>query len=112
MVTLYSADDVSKLIVSSNVENNNNINSSVTRDNNKSISASTSDSKTIIGIRLIWVSSAARREGIAGRLVDCARQYFIYGSVVNRDAVAFSQPTREGFAFGTTYCQSTSILGY
>jgi len=52
----------------------------------------------ILGISRVWVCADRRRRGIATRLLDCAREHFIYGMEIEKDDVAFSQPTESGGA--------------
>lgn len=50
----------------------------------------------LMGVARIWTCSSHRRRGIAARLLDCARETFIYGMHLEKDMVAFSQPTESG----------------
>ncbi|KAF8472018.1 hypothetical protein BDZ91DRAFT_780808 [Kalaharituber pfeilii] len=50
----------------------------------------------ILGISHIWTCSVYRRRGIAMRLIEVARENFIYGMAVERERVAFSQTTEMG----------------
>ncbi|CUS11230.1 unnamed protein product [Tuber aestivum] len=52
----------------------------------------------ILGVSRVWVCADHRRRGIATRLLDCAREHFIYGMKIEKDDVAFSQPTESGGA--------------
>lgn len=61
-----------------------------------SISISTSSSPAILGISRIWTSNQQRKQGIATRLLDCARASFLYGLVIEKGQIAFSQPTESG----------------
>lgn len=61
-----------------------------------SVSVSNTARPALLGISRIWTCSAHRRKGIAVRLLDCARETFIYGMHLEKDAVAFSQPTESG----------------
>lgn len=56
-----------------------------------------------LGIKQIWVSKDARRQGIARKLAEVARTRFYYGFLVPRDKVAFSQLSNAGHAFGQAY---------
>ncbi|PUU81586.1 ESCO1/2 acetyl-transferase-domain-containing protein [Tuber borchii] len=64
-----------------------------------SISVSETPRPAILGISRVWVCADRRRRGIATRLLDCAREHFIYGMKIEKDDVAFSQPTESGGAF-------------
>lgn len=61
-----------------------------------SISVSNTAEVAILGISRIWTSNSYRYEGIATRLLDCARSDFLYGMIVPKEQIAFSQPTESG----------------
>jgi len=61
-----------------------------------SISISTDSSPAILGISRMWTSNQHRKQGIATRLLNCARSNFLYGMAIDKDNVAFSQPTESG----------------
>ncbi|KAH3958672.1 hypothetical protein HBI56_209560 [Parastagonospora nodorum] len=61
-----------------------------------SISISTATTPALLGISRIWTSNQRRKQGIASRLLDCARSDFLYGWTVEKEQVAFSQPTESG----------------
>jgi len=67
---------------------------------------------SLMGVKLVWVHPTKRRQTVASRLLDTARQCFVYGSIVPVDNTAFSQPTEAGFAFASRYCQRDHILAY
>lgn len=77
----------------------------------KVVSSSNSSS---MGVQRIWVHARFRRQSVASLLVDVARKFRAYGEVVQRSKVAFSQPTREGFAFAHKYCTGGkgTVLAY
>lgn len=50
----------------------------------------------ILGISRIWTSNSHRKLGIATRLLDTARSDFLYGMSIEKDRIAFSQPTESG----------------
>ncbi|KOG99843.1 Eco1p [Saccharomyces eubayanus] len=56
-----------------------------------------------IGISRIWVCRTARNLGIATKLIDIARENIIYGEVVPRSQVAWSQPTDSGGKLASKY---------
>lgn len=64
----------------------------------------------LLGVKLIWVEEAHRRQSIAHRMLDVARQYFAFGKLFSIDDLAFSQPTDEGFRFACKYCGYSSSL--
>lgn len=49
-----------------------------------------------IGISRIWVAPNWRRLGIAQTLLDAVREYTIYGVVLNKHELGFSQPSSSG----------------
>jgi hypothetical protein len=61
-----------------------------------SISISTATTPALLGISRIWTSNQHRKSGIATRLLDSARSNFLYGLTVEKEKVAFSQPTESG----------------
>jgi hypothetical protein len=67
-----------------------------TESQSSSISISSSIDPVLLGISRIWASNQHRKQGIATRLLECARSDFLYGIVVNKEQVAFSQPTESG----------------
>ena len=50
----------------------------------------------VVGVSRIWTSKACRRRGIANNLLECVVNQFIYGMEIEKDEVAFSQPTESG----------------
>jgi hypothetical protein len=66
----------------------------------------------MLGVKVIWVSRAHRRQHIARELLDCARRCLVFGTVIPVSSVAFSQPTEDGFALAVSYCRKASVLAY
>ncbi|XP_062506239.1 N-acetyltransferase ESCO2-like [Corticium candelabrum] len=64
------------------------------------------------GVNRLWVCSKCRLRAVATRLMDCARQKFIYGMFLHKDQLAFSDPTSDGRAFATKYFSTPSFLVY
>ena len=56
-----------------------------------------------MGVRLVWVASGCRHKGFATELVEEGRKRTIYGPIIPKAKVAFSQPTTEGLAFARAY---------
>jgi N-acetyltransferase len=50
----------------------------------------------VVGVSRIWVSKTSRRKGIANNLLECVLNQFIYGMEIDKDELAFSQPTESG----------------
>ena len=61
-----------------------------------SISISRTSSPAMLGISRIWTSKLERKKGIASNLLDVARGDFLYGMRIEKEMVAFSQPTASG----------------
>lgn len=61
-----------------------------------SVSVEETARPALMGVSRIWTCSSHRRRGIAARLLDCARETFIYGMHLEKSMVAFSQPTESG----------------
>ena len=83
-----------------------------TRDHGDSLLLPPPPTSTTLGIKLIWTAAGARRQGLAGRLLDAARKSFEFGRLVRREHVAFSQPTTHGLALALAYCRREFIWGY
>ncbi|XP_033001124.1 N-acetyltransferase ESCO2 [Lacerta agilis] len=73
---------------------------------------STKPEKVFCGISRIWVFSLMRRRGIASRLVDVMRRTFLFGSFLNTNEIAFSDPTPDGKLFAARYCRTPNFLVY
>lgn len=65
-------------------------------EGSSSVSIGESSWPAILGVSRIWTCKSHRRQGVAGRLLDCARGAFVYGMEVEKGMVAFSQPTESG----------------
>lgn len=61
-----------------------------------SISVGTVAEPAMLGISRIWTSNLHRKRGIATRLLETARSDFLYGMTIEKDMIAFSQPTESG----------------
>lgn len=57
----------------------------------------------VLGVSRIWVAPKYRRKGIATRLLEAGRNSFVYGAIVPKSQVAFSQPTEDGLKLATEY---------
>ena len=68
--------------------------------------------KATCGISRIWVAASMRRAGIATKLLDCVRINFLYFRSLDKNQVAFSDPTQLGQAFARNYFQTQSFLVY
>ncbi|EEB09579.1 sister chromatid cohesion protein/DNA polymerase eta Eso1 [Schizosaccharomyces japonicus yFS275] len=66
--------------------------------------------KFVLGISRIWVNPAHRHKGIASKLIQCARENFIYGYQIPPTEIAFSQPSESGKRFITTWVKQQRIL--
>ena len=59
--------------------------------------------QAMMGVYKLWTHSKARRQGVATRLIDAARQQMVYGILVPPSMVAFSSPTQAGTNFAQRY---------
>lgn len=50
----------------------------------------------VVGVSRIWTAKAFRRKGIANNLLECVMSQFIYGMEIEKNELAFSQPTESG----------------
>ncbi|XP_053395371.1 N-acetyltransferase ESCO2-like [Mercenaria mercenaria] len=66
----------------------------------------------VVGVSRIWVYGQARRKGIASKLLDCVRQWSIYGTVIPKNKMAFSDPTPDGKQLATRYIGTPTFLVY
>lgn len=73
--------------------------------------SSDKSSDYLLGVRQIWVHKSCRRLGISNKLIDISRRYFVFGTVISRENVAFSQPTDDGRALAFSYTNLRSELG-
>ncbi|PZC74537.1 hypothetical protein B5X24_HaOG207704 [Helicoverpa armigera] len=64
------------------------------------------------GVSRIWTHINHRRQGIAARLLDCARASFLYGEALRVSDIALSAPTAAGKAFATKYCGTPNFYVY
>lgn len=65
-----------------------------------------------LGVSRIWVSESLRRQGLASRLMSAMLADAVYGEVVPRTLVAFSQPTADGKQFGAHFFGTNSYNIY
>ncbi|RVX75516.1 hypothetical protein B0A52_00869 [Exophiala mesophila] len=69
-----------------------------------SINISEETYPAVVGVSRIWTSRAFRHKGIASNLLECVMNQFIYGMEIEREQVAFSQPTESGAALARAWC--------
>lgn len=62
------------------------------------------------GISRIWVLQQYRRKGIATRLLECVRNHFMFGCVIAKESLAFSDPTPLGKRLAESYSGTESFL--
>ncbi|KAF1795464.1 hypothetical protein JG687_00002953 [Phytophthora cactorum] len=79
---------------------------------NGAVTASADSKPAVIGICQIWVHPSFRRKSIATRMVAVVREKSIYGMHVNKNLVAFAQPTRNGLHFARKYMEPAEVLIY
>lgn len=61
-----------------------------------SISVDEETIPAVVGVSRIWTCRSVRRKGIANNLLECVLSQFIYGLEIEKDELAFSQPTESG----------------
>ncbi|KAL3937488.1 MAG: hypothetical protein SGBAC_007425 [Bacillariaceae sp.] len=66
----------------------------------------------MLGVAVLWTHPRVRKQGIATKLVDAARENAVFGIVVARSKLAFSSPTEAGWKFAKTYCGNEEPLFY
>uniref|UniRef100_A0A7N0V7N5 Uncharacterized protein n=1 Tax=Kalanchoe fedtschenkoi TaxID=63787 RepID=A0A7N0V7N5_KALFE len=64
------------------------------------------------GVRAIWVTPSNRRKNIATQLLDAVRKDFSSGLVLEKNQLAFAQPTSDGKALAARYTGITTFLVY
>jgi len=77
-----------------------------------SYTCSTTAQTVLVGISRIWVLSDHRKQGIASKLVDSVRNFFILGQFIKQDELAFSDPTMDGMDFASNYMKKKDFLVY
>lgn len=70
------------------------------------------EEQLVMGVRRIWVGEQCRRTGVAKAILDCARQSFAYGQVVEKHMVAFTAPTEAGSRFAHAYTAAPELIVY
>lgn len=68
--------------------------------------------QALLGIRRLWVFGPLRRQGLAVRLLDAVRHNFVYGRVISKQLIAFSDPTPDGKKFASSYTGTEEFLVY
>lgn len=68
--------------------------------------------KVYCGISRIWVSDQMRRKNIGTRLLDCVCANFLYFLPLEKNQIAFSDPTEMGQALAKSFTKSDSFLVY
>jgi len=77
-----------------------------------SYTCSTTAQNVQVGISRIWVLNDHRKRGIATKLVDSVRNFFILGQLIKQDELAFSDPTMNGMDFASSYMKKKDFLVY
>ncbi|XP_022097058.1 N-acetyltransferase ESCO2-like [Acanthaster planci] len=72
----------------------------------------TTPEPAVCGVSRIWVASQERRKKIATKLLECLRNYFMFGSVLPKESIAFSDPTPDGKMLATSYMKTARFLVY
>eukprot|EP00123_Amoebidium_parasiticum_P008676 comp18949_c0_seq1/m.21201 comp18949_c0_seq1/g.21201 ORF comp18949_c0_seq1/g.21201 comp18949_c0_seq1/m.21201 type:complete len:532 (-) comp18949_c0_seq1:596-2191(-) len=66
----------------------------------------------VCGIHRVWVSRANRRRRLATRMLDALRADFLIHRLIDRDQLAFSQPTPLGKSLAIAYTGRTDFKVY
>jgi len=86
---------------------------SKTRDDNPAVVCCTTEKvPAVCGISRVWVQKLHRKRCIATKLLDAARNNFVYGSSLDKQVLAFSQPTGDGKFLAMRYTRTRSFLVY
>jgi N-acetyltransferase len=80
------------------------------RDDTYSLLCSEFPEAAVMGVLRLWVTSSHRLKGIATCLLETARTHFVFGFVVPKSSIAFSDPTSDGRKFATKFCQTSEFL--
>jgi hypothetical protein len=65
----------------------------------------------LLGVYKLWVCSTHRNKSLASKLLDAARQCFLFNYTVPHHMIAFTCPTKAGASFAKKYTNK-SILVY
>ena len=65
-----------------------------------------------LGVLQVWTHTSHRRQGVASALLNTARGRAVFGQVVPKEEVAFSQPTSAGHAFASAFAGRRDHLLY
>lgn len=76
------------------------------------IEVAANDDDFMLGVRYLWVHESFRCKRIASELVDAARKFSCFGTIVPKENIAFSQPTEAGRCFALKYVKAENILVY
>ena len=66
----------------------------------------------LVGVNRIWVLPEHRRKHVATRLLDSVRATLIYGTIVEKDQIAFTDPTPDGRRLASRYTEREDFLVY
>ncbi|CAD2215284.1 hypothetical protein AGDE_13621 [Angomonas deanei] len=64
------------------------------------------------GVQLMWVADALRRNNICRNMIECARKHLCYGQEIQKEYVAFLEPTEMGIRFAQKYAGRDDFLVY
>ncbi len=66
--------------------------------------------RAVLSVAQVWTHVTWRRKGLAALLLDAARAHALYAYPVPLAELAFSAPTRDGFAFASSYTATEAFL--
>ncbi|KAI8612194.1 ESCO1/2 acetyl-transferase-domain-containing protein [Chytriomyces sp. MP71] len=81
-------------------------------DQEKEIDYQSVDWMLTLSTSRIWVSKAHRLKGIAVKMLDACRRKFVFGCILDKEKMAFSQPTVAGLRLGWRYFGRRDFLVY
>lgn len=64
------------------------------------------------GISRVWTNPKFRRRGCARRLLDAVRSSFVFGARLDKEQIAFSDPTPDGRQFAASYSGTEQFFTY
>lgn len=68
--------------------------------------------EAILGVNKFWTLRKERRKGYGKMLLDAARENFIFGYMIPRVQLAWTQTTEEGAKYAKTYMQNEAEYDY
>eukprot|EP01121_Diplochlamys_sp_Union-15-3_P005590 TRINITY_DN1591_c0_g1_i1.p1 TRINITY_DN1591_c0_g1~~TRINITY_DN1591_c0_g1_i1.p1 ORF type:complete len:237 (-),score=36.57 TRINITY_DN1591_c0_g1_i1:12-626(-) len=106
-IVAESIDKAYRVVANNNQENN------ITPSISNSITCSKNQPQhAVLGISRIWIWKEVQRQGLATKLLDIVRNTFFFGDKVEKDLIAITQPSSEGYNFAVKYFGRKDFLVY